>query len=187
MNHYEVAAWHPWLVVALVGAVFVGLGILAFIVQIVVSLRDREANRDVTGDPWDGRSLEWSTSSPAPFYNFAVLPKITSMEQHWDDKEAGRAYVQPASYEDIHMPRNTGAGFIIAAFSLLFGFAIVWHMWLFAAVGLIGMIATFIVRSYDQDVDYWVPAAEVERIENARFKQLGIKRFEQPGHIEEMA
>jgi cytochrome o ubiquinol oxidase subunit 1 len=187
MNHYEVADWHPWLVVALVGAVFVGLGILALIVQIVVSLRDREANRDVTGDPWDGRSLEWSTSSPAPFYNFAVLPEITSMEQHWDNKEAGRAYVQPRKYEDIHMPRNTGAGFIIAAFSLLFGFAIVWHMWLFAAVGLIGMIATFIVRSYDQDVDYWVTAAEVERIENARFKQLGIKRFEQPEHIEEMA
>ncbi|MEM5401077.1 MULTISPECIES: cytochrome o ubiquinol oxidase subunit I [Paraburkholderia] len=187
MNHYEVAEWHPWLVVALVGAVFVGLGILSFIVQIVVSLRDREANRDVTGDPWDGRSLEWSTASPAPFYNFAVLPEITSMEQHWDNKEAGRAYVQPAKYEDIHMPRNTGAGFIIAAFSLLFGFAIVWHMWLFAAVGLIGMIATFIARTYNQDVDYWVPAAEVERIENARFRQLGIQRFDQSEHIEEMA
>ncbi|MEX3926944.1 cytochrome o ubiquinol oxidase subunit I [Paraburkholderia sp. BR10936] len=187
MNHYEVAEWHPWLVVALVGAVFVGLGILSFIVQIVVSLRDREANRDVTGDPWDGRSLEWSTASPAPFYNFAVLPEITSMEQHWDNKEAGRAYVQPAKYEDIHMPRNTGAGFIIAAFSLLFGFAIVWHMWLFAAAGLIGMIATFIARTYNQDVDYWVPAAEVERIENARFRQLGIQRFDQSEHIEEMA
>ncbi|HKR45477.1 MAG TPA: cbb3-type cytochrome c oxidase subunit I, partial [Paraburkholderia sp.] len=187
MNHYEVAEWHPWLVVALVGAVFVGLGILSFIVQIVVSLRDREANRDVTGDPWDGRSLEWSTASPAPFYNFAVLPEITSMEQHWDNKEAGRAYVQPAKYEDIHMPRNTGAGFIIAAFSLLFGFAIVWHMWPFVAVGLIGMIVTFIVRTYNQDVDYWVPAAEVERIENARFKQLGIQRFDQSEHIEEMA
>ncbi|WP_395061965.1 cytochrome o ubiquinol oxidase subunit I [Paraburkholderia silvatlantica] len=187
MNHYDVAGWHPWLVVALVGAVFVGLGILSFIVQIVVSLRDREANRDVTGDPWDGRSLEWSTASPAPFYNFAVLPEITSMEQHWDNKEAGRAYVQPAKYEDIHMPRNTGAGFIIAAFSLLFGFAIVWHMWLFAAAGLIGMIATFIARTYNQDVDYWVPAAEVERIENARFRQLGIRRFDQSEHIEEMA
>ncbi|WP_322104278.1 cytochrome o ubiquinol oxidase subunit I [Paraburkholderia sp. J41] len=190
MNHYEVAAWHPWLVVALVGAVFVGLGILALIVQIVVSIRDREANRDLTGDPWGARSLEWSTSSPAPFYNFAHLPVITSMEQHWDDKEAGRAYVQPRAYEDIHMPRNTGAGFVIAAFSLVFGFAIVWHMWLFAALGLIGMIGTFIARSYDQDTDYWVPAAEVERIENARFKQLGLHRSERPARpeqIEEMA
>ncbi|HTR07565.1 MAG TPA: cytochrome o ubiquinol oxidase subunit I [Paraburkholderia sp.] len=187
MNHYSVPEWHAWLVVAFVGAVFVGLGILAFIVQIAVSLRDREMNRDVTGDPWDARSLEWSTSSPAPFYNFAVLPEITSMEQHWDNKEAGRAYVQPRAYEDIHMPRNTGAGFIIAVFGLLFGFAMIWHMWLFAAVGLVGMIATFIARTYNQDVDYWVPAAEVERIENARFRQLGIRRFDQPEQIEEMA
>ncbi|WP_213302059.1 cytochrome o ubiquinol oxidase subunit I [Paraburkholderia sacchari] len=187
MNHYAVPGWHPWLVVALVGAVFVGLGILAFIVQIYVSIRGRDASRDLTGDPWDGRSLEWSTASPAPFYNFAVLPEITSMEQHWDNKEAGRAYVQPRAYEDIHMPRNTGAGFIIAAFSLLFGFAAVWHMWLFAAVGLAGMIATFIARSYDQDVDYWVPAAEVERIENARFRQLGIaKRFDETVHVEQL-
>ncbi len=172
MNHYSDPGWHMWLVVALVGAVFVGLGIFALIVQLYVSVRDRDLNRDVTGDPWDGRSLEWSTASPAPFYNFAVMPKITSMEQHWDNKEAGTAYVQARQYEDIHMPRNTGAGFVIAMFSFVFGFAAVWHMWPFAALGLIGMIGTFIARTYNQDVDYWVPAAEVERIENARFQQL---------------
>ncbi|RQH05824.1 cytochrome o ubiquinol oxidase subunit I [Paraburkholderia dinghuensis] len=187
MNHYDVASWHPWLVVALIGAVFVGLGILSFVVQIVVSVRARDARRDLTGDPWDARSLEWSTASPAPFYNFAHLPVITSMEQHWTNKESGRAYVQPRSYEDIHMPRNTGAGFVISAFSLLFSFALVWHMWLFAAVGLVGMIVTFIARSYDTDVDYYVPASEVARIENARFAQLGIKRVEQREQIEEMA
>ncbi|WP_027815259.1 cytochrome o ubiquinol oxidase subunit I [Paraburkholderia bannensis] len=172
MNHYSDPSWHMWLVVALVGAVFVGLGILALIVQLYVSVRDRDLSRDVTGDPWDGRSLEWATASPAPFYNFAVMPKITSMEQHWDNKEAGIAYVQPQKYEDIHMPRNTGAGFVIAMFSFVFGFAAVWHMWPFAALGLIGMIGTFLARTYNQDVDYWVPAAEVERIENARFQQL---------------
>jgi cytochrome o ubiquinol oxidase subunit 1 len=172
MNHYDVASWHPWLVVALIGAVFVGAGILAFVVQLAVSIRTRDARRDLTGDPWDARSLEWSTASPAPFYNFAHLPVITSMEQHWSNKETGRAYVQPGSYEDIHMPRNTGAGFVISAFSLLFGFALVWHMWLFAGIGLVGMIVTFIARSYDTDVDYYVPAAEVARIEGARFAQL---------------
>ncbi|WP_233870369.1 cytochrome o ubiquinol oxidase subunit I [Paraburkholderia adhaesiva] len=187
MNHYDVASWHPWLVVALIGAVFVGLGILSFVVQIVVSVRARDAHRDLTGDPWDARSLEWSTASPAPFYNFAHLPVITSMEQHWTNKESGRAYVQPKSYEDIHMPRNTGAGFVISAFGLLFSFALVWHMWLFAAVGLVGMIVTFIARSYDTDVDYYVPASEVARIENARFALLGIKRVEQREQIEEMA
>ncbi|RDK09977.1 cytochrome o ubiquinol oxidase subunit I [Cupriavidus lacunae] len=172
MNHYANVDWHPYLVVALVGAFVIGAGILAMMVQFAVSIRDRKQNQDLTGDPWDGRSLEWSTASPAPFYNFAHVPKITSLEQHWDDKEAGRAWRQPARYEDIHMPRNSSAGFIVSAFGLLLCFALVWHMWLVAVAGLVGAIATFIVRSYDRDVDYYVPAAEVERIERARYAQL---------------
>jgi cytochrome o ubiquinol oxidase subunit 1 len=172
MNHYANVDWHPYLVVALVGAFVIGAGILAMVVQFAVSIRDRKKNQDLTGDPWDGRSLEWSTASPAPFYNFAHVPQITSLEQHWDDKEAGRAWRQPARYEDIHMPRNTPAGFIVSAFGLLLCFALVWHMWLVAVVGLVGAIVTFVVRSYDRDVDYYVPAAEVERIERARYAQL---------------
>ncbi|MHB9837616.1 cytochrome o ubiquinol oxidase subunit I [Paraburkholderia terrae] len=180
MNHYSVAEWHPWLIVALVGAVIVGMGILALLIQFAVSIRKREQYQDLTGDPWDARSLEWSTASPAPFYNFAHVPVITSLEQHWDNKQAGSAYARPTKkYEDIHMPRNTAAGFIISAFSLLFGFAMVWHMWVFAIVALIGMIGTFIARSYDQDVDYYVPAAEVERIENARYRKIEDERDEE--------
>ena len=91
MNHYAVPEWHKWLVIALIGALFIAAGIAAMIIQFAVSIRDREANRDLTGDPWNGRSLEWSTASPAPFYNFAHVPVITSLEQHWDNKEAGRA------------------------------------------------------------------------------------------------
>jgi cytochrome o ubiquinol oxidase subunit 1 len=172
MNHYASADWHPWLVVALIGAVIIAAGIAALVIQLVVSVRDRHANRDLTGDPWDARSLEWATASPPAFYNFATLPRITSLEQHWDDKESGRAYVRPSHYEDIHMPRNTSAGVVISAFSLLLCFALVWHMWVFAVVGLVGAIGAFILRSYDRDVDYYVPAAEVERIENARYMQL---------------
>jgi cytochrome o ubiquinol oxidase subunit 1 len=180
MNHYSVAEWHPWLIVALVGAVIIGMGILALLIQFAVSIRKREQYRDLTGDPWDARSLEWSTASPAPFYNFAHVPVITSLEQHWDNKQSGSAYARPTKkYEDIHMPRNTAAGFIISAFSLLFGFAMVWHMWVFAIVALIGMIGTFIARSYDQDVDYYVPAAEVERIENARYRKIEDERDEE--------
>jgi cytochrome o ubiquinol oxidase subunit 1 len=172
MNHYDVPGWHPYLVVALVGAVLIGLGILCILMQLAVSVRDRKKNLDLTGDPWNGRSLEWSTASPAPFYNFAHVPHIDSLEQHWDNKQAGRAYVQPAHYDDIHMPRNTGSGFIVSVFALVMCFALVWHIWWLAAVGLVGAVATFIVRSYDRDADYYVSAAEVERIENARFAKL---------------
>ncbi|MBF6987352.1 MULTISPECIES: cytochrome o ubiquinol oxidase subunit I [Cupriavidus] len=172
MNHYANVDWHPYLVVAMIGAFVIGAGILAMIVQLAVSIRDRKQNQDLTGDPWDGRSLEWSTASPAPFYNFALVPHITSLEQHWDDKEAGRAWRQPARYEDIHMPRPTAAGFLVSVFGLVSCFALVWHMWLVAVAGLVGAIATFVRRSYDRDVDYYVPAAEVERIERARYAQL---------------
>ena len=98
MNHYNNPEWQPYLIVALVGAVIIGFGILAILWQLFVSVRDRNQHRDLTGDPWDGRSLEWSTASPAPFYNFAQVPHITSLEQHWDDKQSGRAYAVPARY-----------------------------------------------------------------------------------------
>ncbi|VVE24644.1 cytochrome o ubiquinol oxidase subunit I [Pandoraea capi] len=174
MNHYVQPDWQPYLIVAMVGAALIGLGILAFGVQLFVSIRDRNANRDLTGDPWDARSLEWATSSPAPFYNFAHVPRIDSLEQHWDDKERGFAYVQPTHYEDIHMPRNTGTGFIVSAFSFVMCFALIWHIWWLAGASLIATIATFLWRTYDRDVDYYVPAAEVERIENARFADLRV-------------
>jgi cytochrome o ubiquinol oxidase subunit I len=172
MNHYSVPEWQPWLIVALVGACVIAAGIGAIVVQLYVSVRDREANRDLTGDPWNGRSLEWSTASPAPFYNFALTPRITSLEQHWDDKQRGRANVRPLKYEDIHMPRNTAAGVVISAFGTLLCFALVWHVWWLAIASLIGVLATFIARTYDRDVDWWVPAADVERIENARHAAL---------------
>ncbi|KWV58474.1 cytochrome ubiquinol oxidase subunit I [Rhizobium altiplani] len=169
MNHYDVPGWHPYLVVALIGAIIIGVGILALLIQLFVSIRDRKLNRDVTGDPWDARSLEWATASPAPFYNFAHIPEITSLEQHWENKQTGRAYERRWQYEDIHMPRNTAAGFVISAFSFVLCFSLVWHIWVAAAVGLLGMIGTFIARTYDRNVDYYVPAVEIARIETERF------------------
>ncbi|HEY1927311.1 MAG TPA: cytochrome o ubiquinol oxidase subunit I [Caulobacteraceae bacterium] len=172
MNHYDHADWQPYLLVALVGACFIGAGILSTLIQLAVSIRDRQKNRDLTGDPWDARSLEWSVASPAPFYNFAQVPQITSIEQHWEDKQTGRAGVMPATFEDIHMPKNTGAGFIMSVFGFLLCFSIVWHMWLFAAVGLLGMIGTFLARAYNRDIDYYVPASTVARTEAERHALL---------------
>lgn len=172
VNHYVHADWQPYLIVAFIGAIIIGAGIFAFFIQLTVSIRDRKQNMDVTGDPWDGRSLEWATASPAPYYNFAHVPKITSLEQHWDDKETGRAYQRPASYEPIHMPHNTASGFVISAFAAVMCFALIWHMWIIAGVTLAGAIISFIVRSYDRNVDYYIPAEEVARMENARFDKL---------------
>ena len=167
MNHYANPAWQPYLIVALVGACIIAMGILALIVQLAVSIRQREQNRDLTGDPWNGRTLEWATSSPPAFYNFPTVPQVEELDQFWADKESGKALERPAHYEDIHMPSNTGAGVYIAAAGLVLCFALVWHIWALAGLGLAGMIGAFIARTYDRNVDYIVPAAEVERIDNA--------------------
>ncbi|KES13332.1 hypothetical protein SASC598P14_008540, partial [Snodgrassella alvi SCGC AB-598-P14] len=132
----------------------------------------RKENLDVTGDPWDGRTLEWSTSSPVPFYNFAVQPQVESRDAFWDEKEKGIAYKKPAKYEEIHMPKNTAAGLVIAVFSMICGFALIWHIWWMAIVGFAGMIISIIVKSFDTDVDYYVPVAEIEAIESKRFNEL---------------
>ena len=172
LNHYDNPEWQPYLLVALAGAALIMLGIWFLLQQVFVSVRQRKQNQDITGDPWDGRTLEWSISSPAPFYNFAHVPHVDELDQFWEDKQNGKAYKRPAKYEDIHMPKNTAAGVFIGAFGLVMCFALIWHIWWLSIVGFVGMIGSFIVRAYDRDVDYWVPAAEVERIENAHFDKM---------------
>ncbi|PHM71635.1 cytochrome o ubiquinol oxidase subunit I [Xenorhabdus kozodoii] len=170
--------FHPLLVVAAGGVVLIALGILCQITQFYVSIRDRHQNRDLTGDPWGGRTLEWSTSSPPPFYNYAEVPHIQTRDAWWDMKEKGTEYKRPAKYEEIHMPKNTGAGVIISAFCLTLGFALIWHIWWMAIASFAGIIISCIVKSFDEDVDYYVPVAEVEKVENQRYEDLrkaGVK------------
>lgn len=164
--------FHPLLMLAAGGAVLIACGILCQFIQIVVSVRDREKNRDLTGDPWGGRTLEWATSSPSAFYNFAVVPEIKSRDAFFDMKEKGEAYPRPEKYAEIHMPKNSATGIIIAAFSVIFGFAMIWHIWWLAIVGVIGIAATWIAKSFDQDVDYYVPISDIELIENKHHEYL---------------
>ncbi len=164
--------YHLLLAIAAGGAVLILIGIICQLLQLAVSIRDREKNRDETGDPWGGRTLEWSTSSPPPFYNFAKLPEVKDRDAFWAAKEDGSAFQQPAHYAPIHMPKNTSAGLIISAFSLAMGFALVWHIWWLAIVGLVGMIATYIKHTFNDDVDYYVPVEVVERTENEHFAAI---------------
>ncbi|MFP8966210.1 cytochrome o ubiquinol oxidase subunit I [Pokkaliibacter sp. CJK22405] len=172
LNHYNNPDWTPWLMVAAVGAFIILAGIICQLVQLFVSFRDRKQNLDLTGDPWNARTLEWSISSPPPFYNFAHDPKVEDLDAYWDMKEKGLAHKRPASFEKIHMPKNTGAGVAIGVFSLLFGFGLVWYIWWMVGLGLLGTIASMIVRSFNDDIDYYVPVEEVARIENAHHDLL---------------
>ncbi len=171
LNHFEDPSLQIWFVIAAVGAVIILAGILAFLVQIVVSIRNREALRDVTGDPWGGRTLEWSTSSPPPAYNFAFTPIIHQLDAWWDMKQRG--YERPTSgYIPIHMPANTGAGVILAGISTVLGFALIWHIWWLAIVSFVALVGTAIAHTFNFKRDYYIPAEEVVRVEDARTQAL---------------
>jgi cytochrome o ubiquinol oxidase subunit 1 len=160
-----------WFVIAAIGAVLILFGILSFLVQIFVSIRNREALRDLTGDPWNGRTLEWSTSSPPPPYNFAFTPVVHDNDAWWDMKQRG--YARPlGGYKPIHMPRNTSAGIILAGISGVLGFALIWYIWWLAAVSFVALLATAIGHTFNYNRDFNIPVDEVIRTEGARTKLL---------------
>jgi cytochrome o ubiquinol oxidase subunit 1 len=172
MAHYANTAWHPYLIIAAAGTALIGLGILIQLYQLFVSFRERRALNDPTGDPWDGRTLEWQTSSPPAEYNFPKIPIVNDIDAFTEMKEEGVAYKLPDHYTDIEMPKNAPHGFIIGAFSFLFGFGMIWYVWWLAILGALGMLVAVIARSMDDDIHHTIPAAEVERIENERHRQL---------------
>ena len=171
MSHFDDPSLQIWFQIALLGAVLVAIGIAAFLWCIAVSFRRREQLRDVTGDPWDGRTLEWSTSSPPPEYNFAFTPVVHDNDAWADMKRRG--FRRPESgFVPIHMPRNTGAGVILSALSTVCGFALIWHIWWLAAVSLLATVVYAIWHSFDRDRDYHIPAQTVAATEAARTQQL---------------
>ncbi len=167
LNYYDNPEWTYLLWVAAFGALIVLAGIIVQFYQGYVSIRDREINRDVTGDPWNARTLEWSTSSPPPFYNFATMPKIHDRDEHHYKKEHGMAYDVPKQYAPIHMPKNTWAGIVISGFSLIMGFAFVWHIWWMVILGVAGIFGSLVVYSFERNKDYYVPVDQIEPIEHA--------------------
>jgi cytochrome o ubiquinol oxidase subunit I len=174
MQHYDVAEWRPWLLVAAAGAVLILIGIIFQIAQLVVSIRHREELRDRTGDPWDGRSLEWATASPPPVFNFAIPPDVRGEDAYWGMKS--RAQQQDLTkhepdYEDIEMPRNSPTGFVCAFFATVTGFALIWHIWWMVAAGLVGAFATFVVFAWRDHDEYVIPAEEVARIDRANLAE----------------
>jgi len=172
MSKFEDPSLQIWFQIAAFGAVLIALGILAMLIQFYVTWRDREQLRDTTGDPWDGRTLEWSTSSPPPAYNFAFTPQVHASDAWHDMKQRG--YERPLTgFIPIHMPKNTWAGIVLAGLSTVFGFAAIWHMWPLAALSFVALVVVAIVHTFNYKRDYHVGADEVVRIEGERTRLLG--------------
>jgi cytochrome o ubiquinol oxidase subunit 1 len=172
LSKFEDQSLQIWFIIAALGAALIAIGIASFLIQIYVSFRDRVALADTTGDPWDGRTLEWSTSSPPPAYNFAFTPVVHDLDAWHDMKKRG--YVRPTDgFIPIHMPKNTGAGVILAGISTLLGFALIWHIWWLVALSFIALIATAIGHTFNYNRDFHIPASEVVSTENERTRLLG--------------
>ncbi len=167
LRHFDDPSLQIWFVIAAIGAAIIAVGIAAFLLQIFVSIRNREALRDDSGDPWNARTLEWATSSPPPAYNFAFSPVIHDLDA-WYDMKSQNAVRPVSGYLPIHMPKNTGTGVILAGFSLVIGFAMIWYIWWLAAAAFLGLLVTAIAHTFNYDRDFYIPAEEVTETENAR-------------------
>jgi len=171
VNHFDDPNLQIWFVIAAIGAVIILIGILAFVIQIAVSIKNRDKLRDTTGDPWDGRTLEWSTSSPPPGYNFAFQPHVHDLDA-WYDMKARGAQRPEAGFKPIHMPRNTGAGVILSALAAVLGFAMIWYIWWLAAISAVALLVYSIAHTFNYNRDYYIPVDEVASQEDARTRLL---------------
>jgi cytochrome o ubiquinol oxidase subunit 1 len=168
LQHYDVPQWRPATLWAGFGMALSTIGVTCQIIQLFVSIKDRERLRDATGDPWDGRSLEWSMASPPPAFNFAVLPQVQDEEAYWTMKQRAREQSRIRDlpdYQDLEMPRNSPTGFVCAVFATAIGFALIWQIWWLAILGLVGAYATFVVFAWRDIPHEVIPAAEVARID----------------------
>jgi len=172
MNHTDNAAWTPYLHVAAVGAVIIFVGIVFQVVQLVVSIRRRERNRDLTGDPWNGRTLEWSIPSPPPAYNFARVPVVRGLDDFWERKRRADP-LDRSPLEPVEMPSNTGAGFVTGVLSLVLGFGLVWQIWWLVAAAAACILATVIVHSTPIHRHFEIAVEDLKRDERLRISSLG--------------
>ncbi|MGN5350721.1 cytochrome o ubiquinol oxidase subunit I [Ralstonia sp. L16] len=167
MNHFDDPSLQIWFQIAAFGALLIAIGIACFLIQLVVSFRRREELRDTTGDPWNGRTLEWSTSSPPPQYNFAFTPLVHDADAWWQMKQYG--YRRPQEgFKPIHMPKGTAAGIVLAGLSTVCGFALIWHIWWLATVSFAATIVSAIIHTFNYKRDYYIPAEDVVRTEASR-------------------
>ncbi|WP_232787466.1 cytochrome o ubiquinol oxidase subunit I [Spongiibacter nanhainus] len=171
MSQFDDPSLQIWFQIALVGAVLIGIGIITVLYQYYASYRKRDQLRDETGDPWNGRTLEWSTSSPPPQYNFAFTPKVYDNDAWWHMKANGFKRAT-GGFRPIHMPKNTAAGIVIAGISTVLGFTLIWHMWLLAGLSFVALVGATIAHTFNYNRDYYIPADEVAEVEARRGEEV---------------
>jgi cytochrome o ubiquinol oxidase subunit I len=177
MQHYDVASWQPWLVAAAVGAGIILAGIVCQVIQLVVSIRNREKLK-VAADPWNGRTLEWATTSPPPAWNFAALPRVTDLDAFWAQKQLPQSLqanpAQARAHTPIEMPKNSATGLVMAFFAVVSGFALIWHIWWLAGLGALGIFLAMLVFAFRKEEEIEIPADEIARFEREDRAEVAV-------------
>lgn len=161
LDSYSDPSWQPLFITSGIGVLVISAGIGLFLLQLAYSIWKRKQLKDVDGDPWDGRTLEWSVPSPAPHYNFAVIPTVTERDEWWCRKQQGNTTFKRTEYQDIWMPKNSSVGMIIGIIAAAFGFGVIWHLWWLVLLTLIGIVVTIIMRTLNDDSEYRISANEL--------------------------
>jgi cytochrome o ubiquinol oxidase subunit 1 len=170
LDHYDASTgWHPFYVLMLIGGIVIMIGVALQLAQIIASVIERKRLVDTTGDPWDGRTLEWVVPSPAPSYNFTKIPEVSTRDAFWEMKQKGLS--KPA-YEDIQVVKNTSAGFWIALFAFLAGFGFVWEISWLVVASLAAVVVSIIIRAFNEDSEYTLKAAEVKAMDEKRLAHV---------------
>jgi len=184
----DIEPWRPYMLVALLGIGILIIGAACQVIELVVSIIERDKLRDRTGDPWDGRSMEWATPSPAPFFNYAVTPNVEGEEAYWGIKQRAIESQQMGPephYQPIEMPVNSAVGFFTAFFATAFGFAMIWHIWWMAAIALVAAYAAFVVLAWRDKQEFEVPVEVIAQVDRARraSREAVLERLEREGAI----
>lgn len=172
LDHYPASTgWQPLYITSVIGLCLIFCGLFTQVYQLYVSIKERKQNRDLTGDPWNGRTLEWATPSPPPFYSFPAIPTVTGRDAFWEMKKQG-THLQKR-YEEIELPKNTGMGIYVSAFGFLAGFGLVWEIYWLILIGVAGVAGCLIVRSLDRETEYTLSAEKVKELDEALDKREG--------------
>jgi cytochrome o ubiquinol oxidase subunit 1 len=165
LDHYDTSTgWHPLFQLACAGAILIFIGIMLQVYDIFYSIIHRKKQADTTGDPWNGRSLEWSIPSPAPIYNFAIPPMVDQIDPLWAIKR-GEAPKNPAHYHDIILPINTAVSPYIGFLALTFAFCMVWYIYWLAIASFVGIVALLVIRLSEKEKMQVITAEEVRKTE----------------------
>ncbi|MEL7300619.1 MAG: cytochrome o ubiquinol oxidase subunit I [Pseudomonadota bacterium] len=167
LSQFEDTIYAIYFFTAAIGVALIAVGVVAMFVQFYVSIKNRDQLRDETGDPWDGRTLEWATSSPPPAYNFAFTPRVYRRDA-WEHMKSNGYERKLDGFQPIHMPKYTATGIVISGLWTVMGFALVWHVWWLAITMGVASLAYGIAHTFNYDRDYNIPVDEVAQTEGAR-------------------